>query len=239
MQESSLSGKRVVITGGSSGIGLACAKAVVARGGQAVIAARKAENLRKAAEALGPSTQTYVLDVGREDEVRRFFEQVGPFDHLLTPAAGNVVGAVREMDIQVAREFFEAKFWGQYMCARFASAYVRPGGSITLFSGAGARKVFPGFALVGTSEGAIEVLTKYLAAELAPIRVNAVVPGVIDTPLTATIPHWEAMKGAIASALPVKRVGQAEDIAHACVFLMENGFTSGAILDVNGGNEVI
>ncbi len=239
MENTSLKGKRVVVTGGSSGMGLATAKAAAKAGAEVTILARRKEALAKAVAEIGNGAKSLTLDVGNEEAVNTCFHELGPIDHLITAAAGNVVGTIAGVDIKSAREFFEGKFWGQYLCARAAAPKIRPGGSITLFSGAGARRVFPGFALVGTSEAAIEQLTKYLAQEYAPVRVNAVVPGVIDTPLTQSIPNWEAVRAATAAVLPVRRVGLAEDIAQAVLLVMTNTFMSASIVDVDGGHSVI
>ncbi|HEU4410861.1 MAG TPA: SDR family oxidoreductase [Polyangiaceae bacterium] len=239
MPNTALVGKRVVITGGSSGMGLACARRVVESGGEVTLVARRVGALDQAVAELGPRASRLALDVGREADVAAAFADIGPFDHLLTAAAGNVVGTVRGLNVADVRSFFESKLWGQYLCAKYGVERMREGGSITLFSGAGSRRVFPGFVAVGVSEAAIEALTRYLAHEFAPIRVNAVVPGVVETPLTAALPDWQRLKEATAAALPVRRVGRPEDVADACLLLMTNGFMSGSVVDVDGGHGVL
>lgn len=239
MEPRSLEDRIVVVTGGSSGMGFATAQAAAAAGAKVTIIARREEALRRAAAELGSGAQYRALDVSDDEAVQRCFAEIGELDHLVTAAAGNVVGSVAGLDPASARGFFEAKFWGQYLCARAAAPRIRQGGSITLFSGAGSRRVFPGFAIVGTSEAAIEQLTKYLAQEYAPIRINAVVPGVIETPLTASIPNWEQVREATAAVLPVKRVGRAEDVAKAVMMMIGNTFMSASIVDVDGGHSVI
>lgn len=234
-----LQDKKVVITGGSSGMGLATARLAAEAGAKVILIARRQEMLERAAEQIGSQPQTYSLDVSDEAAVSACFQEIGSFDHLVTAAAGNVVGTVADTDYQTAVDFFKVKLWGQYVCARAATPHLSSEGSITLFSGAGSRRVFPGFAIVGTSEAAIEQLTKYLAHEFAPVRVNAVVPGVIETPLTKAIPNWEAVREATAQVLPCNRVGEAEDVAEAVLMLMNNEFMSGSIVDVDGGHSVV
>lgn len=241
-KESSMTFKdqRVVITGGASGIGLATARAVVARGGQVVLASRDAERLASAATLLGSAATTQVLDVTDEAAVAAFFAGIGSFDHLVTAAAGTARGKVVELDTAQARALFESKYWGQYHCAKYGIPQMRPSGSVTLFSGWLNRKPMPGTSTLATINGAIEALARTLAIEVAPIRVNAVVPGMIDTPLWSARLSPEQQREHFANvgrALPVGRAGTADDVAHAVVYLMENGFTTGAVLDVDGGQK--
>ncbi len=233
-----MDGQTIVITGGGSGIGLATARAVVAQGAHVVIAGRTPEKLAQARAVLGPRARTHVLDALREEDVRAFFSDVGPFDHLVTaagPQAGDV--AFLDMDMAAVRERFDAKFWTQYHAVKHGAPLVRAGGSIVLFSGWMGRKPMLGVSTYAAIDGAIEALTKNLALELAPIRINAVNPGVIATPLWDSLPE-EMRRGVLdgfAHSLPVGRVGTPEDVSKAVLFLMDNGFATGAIVDVDGG----
>jgi NAD(P)-dependent dehydrogenase (short-subunit alcohol dehydrogenase family) len=203
-----------------------------------VLAGRSAEKLAAAAGELGAAASTAVLDVADEGAVAGAFAQIGPIDHLVTAAAGTVRGKVVDLPVSAARELFESKYWGQYHCVKYAAPQLRPGGSIVLFSGWISRKPMVGVSTLAAVDGAIEALARTLALELAPIRVNAVTPGMIDTPLWAarlTPEQQRAHFASVGKALPVGRPGTAEDVAHAVIFLMENGFTTGAILDVDGG----
>lgn len=220
-------------------MGLATARLAARAGAAVTLLARRQEALDRAVAELGDHAQSRSLDVGDARAVQRCFDELGEIDHLITAAAGNIVGTVADIDLEEAQSFFNGKFWGQYFCSRAAAPRIRKGGSITLFSGAGSRRVFPGFVLVGTSEAAIEQLTRYLAQEFAPVRVNAIVPGVIDTPLTASIPGWEQVRDATADLLPCGRVGRAEDVAEAVMMLMANTFMSASIVDVDGGHSVV
>lgn len=234
----SMQAKKVVITGGSSGIGLATAKELVAAGAQVVIAGRSAQKLEQASVMLGPLAETYTLDVTKEREVEDFFAKVGSFDHLVT-AAGPEAGdkPVLQLQTAAARNMFESKFWGQYYAAKYGAPKLRDEASITLFSGWISRKPMVGLSTFAAIDGAIESLTRVLALELAPIRVNAVVPGAIETPLWHSIPETQRREilDSFAVSLPVKRVGQAEDVSKAVLYLIDNGFTTGAVIDIDGG----
>jgi NAD(P)-dependent dehydrogenase (short-subunit alcohol dehydrogenase family) len=235
----SLNGQSVVITGGSSGIGLATAMlARDAGASRVVLAGRSAEKLAQAAASLGDVAIPYQLDVTDEDAVARLFEKIGPVDHLVTAAAGTYRGKIVETDTAASKALFESKYWGQHHCIKHAGPRMRVGGSITLFSGWISRKPMVGTGTLAAIDAAIEAIARIASLELAPVRVNAVVPGMIDTPLWGarlTPEQQRAHFEKIGSVLPVGRAGTAEDVAHAVFFLMTNGFTTGAILDVDGG----
>lgn len=233
-----LDGQRVVITGGSSGIGLALARRVVSAGGLVVLIGRDEAKLAHAAAELGAAATTRSLDVTDETAVAATFAQLGPFHHLVTAAAGTVRGTVLDLEVSAARALFESKYWGQYHCVKYGAPQLRPGGSVVLFSGWISRKPMAGTSTLAAVDAAIEALARTLALELAPIRVNAITPGMIDTPLWSVRLSPEAQRAyfaQVASALPVGRFGTAEDVAHAVQFLLENGFMTGAVVDIDGG----
>jgi NAD(P)-dependent dehydrogenase (short-subunit alcohol dehydrogenase family) len=229
-------GKRFAITGGGSGIGLAIARLAVARGASVVLLGRTEEKLRAACAALGERASYRVLDVTDGAAVARVFEAIDSIDHLVTCAAGIIIGPFAELPEQAFREFFEGKFWGQYRAVRAALPYLNRSGSITLISGYLYRKPTPGFSAFSAVNGAIEALVKVLATELAPVRINALAPGQVDT--LAGIIGPEANKGrcdAAAQKLPVGRIGTPDEIAHAALCLAENSFMTGMTMDVDGG----
>jgi NAD(P)-dependent dehydrogenase (short-subunit alcohol dehydrogenase family) len=235
----SLAGTRVVITGGSSGIGLATAQRVVASGGTVVLIGRDAARLAAARTLLGERfCETVELDVTNEAAVAETFDRLGSFDHLITAAAGTVRGLVLELETAKARALFEAKYWGQYYSVKHGAPHINVGGSVVLFSGWISRKPMKGTSALAAVDAAIEALARTLSLELAPIRVNAVTPGMIDSPLWSARLSPEEQRAffkEIGKALPAGRSGTPDDVAHAVQFFLENGFTTGAVLDVDGG----
>ena len=239
MNERTFDGQHIVITGGSGGIGLALAGDLLARGaGKVVLTGRDTNKLAHAAKSLGSRVETATFDVTSEDQVARFFSGQPVVDHLVTVAAGTVHGSVAELEVAKARALFEPKYWGQYLCCKYGAPRLAKRGSIVLFSGWISRKPTAGVSALAAVDAAIEELGRTLALEIAPRRVNTVVQGMIETPLWAARLSPDEQKAhfqKVGAGLPVGRAGLAEDVAHACRFLMENGFTTGATLDVDGG----
>lgn len=229
--------KRIIIIGGSSGMGLATAIAATAAGAQVVIASRSRDKLEKARRVIGGDTEVMPLDVMDEAAVQAFFHQVGEFDHLTTP--GNVAagGPFLTRDTAAVRADFDSKFWGQYLAAKHGAPFIRPGGSIVLFSGIYSQRPSAGVSGVAAINSAIEGLARGLAVELAPIRVNAVSPGLVDTPIFNAMPKEakEEMFQRFAAVAPLNRVGRPEEIAQTVLYLMANTLTTGSILYVDGG----
>lgn len=231
---------KTVVIGGSSGMGLAIAKLLHSLGHEIVIASRSKEKLTQAVKAIGKA-ESHLLDITKEKEVAHFFKTVGPFDHLVTSAADFVMGPFLEMSTDEARRFFDSKFWGQYMAAKYGAPHMRKGGSITLFCGIAGHRPFLHFAAGSAINVAIEGLTRALALELSPLRVNAISPGTIVTPVWNVVPEKErlAQFEATAQALPAKRVGKPEDIAQAVLYLIQCGFATGSVVYVDGGARLV
>ena len=228
-----LKGKKVVVVGGSSGIGLATAEMAKQEGADVIVASRNAAKLDAVAEKL--NAVAIPADVTSDQSVIDLFRRSGPVDHVVVTAAQLKTGPFKTVAMDDVRATMESKFWGAWRVARAAD--IRAGGSLTLVTGFLSVRPRPNSAIVGAANGALESLARALALELAPIRVNAVSPGVIDTPIRAAMPE-EARRDMLAktaASLPVGRVGQGEDIARQILAFMANGFATGSIVYIDGG----
>lgn len=223
-----LTGRKLLIIGGSSGIGMATAAAAVAVGAEVIIAGRTKEHLTEAQEAIGKQVETCVLDVRDARELDFWFEQMQGFDDLVVTAAEDYRASFVEVDIDEAKKAFETKFWGQLLAAQRCVPFIGKRGSITLFSGVPGRRFVDGHAVLGAANSAVEALVRALAIELSPLRVNAVAPGELRV-------DDEQENQTRADALPVRRIGEYEDMARAVMFLIENQFMTGTVLRVDGG----
>ncbi len=237
----SLSGKRVVVIGGSSGIGFAVAKQSVDEGARVVIASHNAERVQAAAERLTGDVKGVQLDVTDETAVRDFFTNLGAFDHLAyTAGEALVLRPFTDLSTDEARTFFEIRYWGAFTAAKYAAPNIADGGSIVLTSGGVATRPGPGTAVPASTTGATESLVRALALDLAPIRVNAVRPGVVRTELwQGTIPEPDALYQSVAGQLPVRRVGEPAEAAAAYLYLMRSAYTTGTVLTVDGGHALV
>ncbi|NWD26663.1 SDR family oxidoreductase [Pseudomonas yamanorum] len=229
---SPLNGKTVIVIGGSSGIGAAVATQAVARGAHVVLAGRR---LSSGVENGVRSEQVDVTDAA---SLQRLFETVGRFDHLVY-TAGPAVQAktLIETDLNLAQDNYNVKLWGSLRAIQSALPFLDERGSITLTSGQLGRKTVAGQFIKTGINAATEALGKQLAKELAPRRVNVVSPGVIDTEAYSGLSEEQrlAMFAKAGGALPVGRVGRAEEVAAGYVLAMENGFITGSVIDVDGG----
>lgn len=233
-----LEGKKVLVVGGSSGIGEAAAEALAALGAQVTIASRNPAKLQAAAGRLGSGVSTAVLDTSNDAGVEAFFAAHGEYDHVVVSAAQTSSGAVRELPLVDAYAAMNSKFWGAYRVAR--AARIAAGGSLTLVSGFLGTRPSNTSVLQGAINAALESLARGLALELSPVRVNTVSPGMIATPL------WSGMSDearaakfeAVAARLPAQRMGQPEDVANAIVYLVTTPYATGSTVLVDGGGVI-
>lgn len=238
----SLEGKRIIILGGSSGIGLATALAAGAEGAEVVIASSNQTRMEAAVKRLPSTAKGYVVDLSEENQIRDFFKTIGKFDHLVYTAGENIsISAITESDATHARKYFDIRYWGAYLSVKYGSASIREGGSITLTSGIASARPGKGWSLGASICGAMEGLTRALAMELSPIRVNIVSPGVVKTDLWSSLSATdrEQLYKATAEALPVKKVGEANEIAQTYLYLMKQSYSTGQVVTVDGGGVLV
>ncbi len=233
----SLLGKRIVLIGGSSGIGLAVAQRAVAEGADIVIGARNADKRARAVKHLGSKAVAYHADTSDQASLAAFFDEAGQTDHLFISAAIYSIAGIDSDDQQAVESPFRSKFWGQYHAVKQALPYLTRDGSVTLMSGAAGARPLKGAAAYAACNSAIEGLGRALANDLAPVRVNTVSPGTIDGHL------WQNRPAAIRDAAfehygriaLAGRPGTEAEVADAVLFLMKNRFMTGSVLYVDGG----
>jgi NAD(P)-dependent dehydrogenase (short-subunit alcohol dehydrogenase family) len=238
----SLKDKRVVVAGGSSGIGFATALAAANQGAEVIIASRNAERVTAALAQLPSSAQGQSVDFTDEAQIKSWFEKIGPFDHLVYTAGEALqLGALAETDVETARQAFEVRYWGAFKTVKHGHALIRKGGSIVLTTGIASLRPNKGWTVPSSTLGAMESLTRALAVELAPLRVNTVSPGIVRTPLWDNMSESdrEAMYSHFAAALPTGYIGEAEDIAETYLYLMQERFSTGQIIVVDGGGVLV
>jgi NAD(P)-dependent dehydrogenase (short-subunit alcohol dehydrogenase family) len=237
-----LKDKRIVILGGTSGIGLATAQAAAQQGAAVIVASSRQRNVDNALAALPENTQGHALDLCNEDQIRSLFERIGPLDHLVFTAGETLeLADLAEIALERARQAFNLRFWGAFTAVKYASRLIRKGGSIVLTTGVASLRPHKGWTVAASICGAMDALTRALAVELAPVRVNAVCPGVVRSPLWANMSEMdrEAMYRDVGAALPVGRVGEASDIAETYLYLMRDGFSTGQVIVVDGGTVLV
>jgi NAD(P)-dependent dehydrogenase (short-subunit alcohol dehydrogenase family) len=233
-----LTDKRIVVVGGSSGMGLATARAAALEGAAVTIASSRRERVDAALEQLPGDCGGAVLDVRVESEVAALFARVGELDHLVFTAGDAFAPRpLADLDMTDARSGFDVRFWGAVTVIKYAAPRIRPMGSIALTTGTVGQRPVPGAALAAAGAGAAEGLVRGLAAELAPLRVNAVRAGAIRTPLWDAVPEpqRDALFSRLAGRTLVGAVGEADEIALAHTYLMKNRYVTGTVLTVDGG----
>ncbi|MEI9429722.1 SDR family oxidoreductase [Mesorhizobium sp. Cs1299R1N3] len=241
----SISNQKILIVGGGSGMGLALARRCVEAGAEVIVAGRGEDRLRQACEALGnpAGLDVAAVDITREDQVAALFAGTGGLDHIVSTAA-DIEGAYRllpELDLAAAQRVVDSKIFGPLLLAKHGAPRLAVAGSMTFVSGIAAYRPAARGSVVAAVNAALEGMVRALAVELAPIRVNAVSPGWVDTEIWAQVAGDRKAEtlAAMAERLPVGRIGQPDDIADAIFFLMGNGFTTGTTLHVEGGHRLV
>jgi NAD(P)-dependent dehydrogenase (short-subunit alcohol dehydrogenase family) len=236
-----LNGKRIVVLGGSSGIGLATAQAAHKDGAKVVIASSQQARVDQALSTI-PGAEGHAVDLTDAAAVQALFARIGAFDHLVFTAGETLpLGPLADVSLQTARQFFNLRFWGAYLAAKYASGSIRAGGSIVFTSGVAAQRPRAGWALAASITSAMEGLTRALAVELAPIRVNIVSPGMVKTPLWSAMPEAErdALYREMERNLLVGHLGEPEEIAEAYLYLMRQTYGTGQVIVVDGGTVLL
>jgi NAD(P)-dependent dehydrogenase (short-subunit alcohol dehydrogenase family) len=234
----SLAQQRILIVGGSNGMGLAAAQRLARIGADVLIAGRSQSRLDAALARIEGRAAGYVVDFTDAASLAALFERVGRIDHLVLAASSNAAwGPFSATSAEALRRALESKLIGYWQTLQAALPHICRDGSVVMLAGAASRTALPGTAGLAAVNGGITQMARTLAKELAPLRINVVSPGLVDTPAYDRLPAEAkaAMFDGAAKSLPVGRTGTADDIAQAIEFLIANGFTTGALIDVDGG----
>ena len=235
-----LSGQTVVVIGGSAGIGLETARLARERGAEVIITARSQDRLRQVGQELGASTAAF--DATDFAQLGSFFDDPPTtIDHVLVTGPGPYYALLADFDVDEARHDLDAHLFLPIQVARHAIGKVRPGGTLLFMSGTGGRHTAPGLSLISALTAAHPALIKNIALEIAPIRVNLIAAGFVDTPLSATLlgDQIDARREQLRTTLPIQRVVEAADVATLAIHLMINTALTGATFDIDGGQQLV
>ncbi|MFJ7072155.1 SDR family oxidoreductase [Streptomyces sp. NPDC098781] len=236
-----LAGQTVVVVGGTSGIGLETARQVRAADGDVVLVARDAERLKKVADELS-ALSTAAFDAHDTDRLEQFLGDLpGQVDHVMVTAGSPSYTPLAELDLAKAGPDFGGRIAMVLAVARAGKHKVKPGGTLLFIGGTGGRRPAPGMAVTSALTAALPALTASLALEVAPVRVNLIAAGFVDTPLSATLlgDQLEARREELRSTLPIRRVVGPADVAALALHLMINGAVTGATYDIDGGQQFV
>ena len=239
-RERDLIGQTVLVIGGSSGIGLETARLARAQGAGIILTARNPDRLHRAGLELGASIAAF--DATDFDRLGRFFDALpAPIDHLLVTGPGPSYAPLADFDPEAARRDVDAHLLLPLQVAQDAAAKVRPGGTLLFMGGTGARRTAAGRSLIAALTAALPALTKTLAVEIAPVRVNLIAAGFVDTPLSASLlgDEIDQRREQLRATLPIGRLVGPADIAALAVHLMTNTAVTGATFDIDGGQQLL
>ena len=233
-----LKDQRIVILGGTSGIGLATADAAAKEGATVIVASSNANRVQEALAQLPATAQGHVINVLDEEAIRTLFNEPGGIDHLVYTAGDSLsFGLLADTPAEVASQALDVRIWGAFTAIRHAAPQIRPGGSIVLTSGTAGQRPQPGLSVAALACSGIEGLARGLAVELAPVRVNVVRPGVVRTGLYSgmDVAQRDAYFETTGASLPAGRVGDGADAAASYVYLMANEYSTGSVITIDGG----
>jgi NAD(P)-dependent dehydrogenase (short-subunit alcohol dehydrogenase family) len=236
-----LSGQTVVVIGGSAGIGLETARRAQSEGADLILTGRDRDRLERAATSLGTS-RTATFDATDSAALRSFFADVdGPVDHVMVTAGAPYYAPLFDMNFDKARMALQEHPMLMVGVARYSAGKVRPGGSLLFMGGTGARHPAVGTGLSSAMTAALPALTASLAREIAPVRVNLIAAGFVDTPLSASLlgEHLEQRRAELRARLPIGRVVEPSDVAALAVHIMTNTALTGATYDIDGGQQLL
>jgi NAD(P)-dependent dehydrogenase (short-subunit alcohol dehydrogenase family) len=236
-----LVGQTVVVIGGSSGIGLATARLACAHGADVILTARNPQRLREAAELVRASS-TAAFDVTDLARLEQFFEDLpGPIDHIMVSGSGPHYSTLKDMDFDVAGREIQQRLLGALAIARYGAVRMRAPGTLLFIGGTGGRQAAIGYTLISALTAAMPALVASLALELAPIRVNLIAPGFVDTPLSASLlgDQLDERRAELRATLPIGRVVGPGDVAALALHLMANTALTGATYDIDGGQQLL
>jgi NAD(P)-dependent dehydrogenase (short-subunit alcohol dehydrogenase family) len=238
--DAQLKGQTVVVIGGSAGIGLETARRAREAGADVILTARDPDRLQRVALELGASVAAF--DATDFERLRTFFDELpAPIDHVLVTGPGPYYAPLADFDVEKARRDVESHLLLPIQVARDAASKVRPGGTLLFMSGTGGRGTAVGLAFISALTAALPALTKNLALELAPVRVNLIAAGFVDTPLSAALlgDELDSRREQLRTTLPIRRVVGPADVAALAVHLMTNTAVTGATYDIDGGQQLV
>jgi NAD(P)-dependent dehydrogenase (short-subunit alcohol dehydrogenase family) len=239
--EPELLGQTVVVIGGSAGIGLETARRARAEGARLILTGRNLERLKLAADELG-AVSTAAFDANDPASLERFFSGLpGTIDHVMVTAGQPSYGRLLDLDFEQARRALDTHLLQMLEVARNAVHKVRPGGTLVFMGGTGGRRIGSGLGIVPTVTAALPVLTASLAVEIAPVRVNLIAAGFVDTPLSASLlgDELDKRRNQLRATLPIQRVVTPADVAALAVHIMSNTALTGATYDIDGGQQFV
>jgi NAD(P)-dependent dehydrogenase (short-subunit alcohol dehydrogenase family) len=240
-REPELLGQTVVVIGGSSGIGLETARRARAEGAKVILTGRNPEPLQRAASELD-ALSTAAFDAADPASIEQFFRDLpATIDHVMVTAGRPHYGHLLDMDVEQMRDAIDAHLMLALLVARNAAHKVRPGGTLLFMGGTGGRRPGIGMGIAAAVTAALPALTANLALELAPVRVNLIAAGFVDTPLSASLlgDELENRRNQLRATLPIRRVVEPADVAALAVHIMTNTALTGATYDIDGGQQFV